>query len=285
MLKPVFLRPASWRARLLLGGLLVVLVFGACSTSDFTAENASKYAPLVLRYRVRKTTNLFIFTSYDTLGFEVRYRGKLLAPRNLCSPDSVEPGAEDIQPLRHYQARWLLRFRCFPYGGSAQAVYLLQLTPAGTRFHLVGTEGKVDHTATFHLLADDRAVWVPRTDTSGTLFDLELLRSFSMVFPALPDSIRSVYGGPVEAYFLAPDRRTLARLFSPDTTTRIIIQDSMRQRTDAPSPALYLDEYNAATHQLQRRRLPGRMLSADNPFRNTRWQPDSLRRWHLQIIR
>ncbi|MCA8832621.1 hypothetical protein [Hymenobacter pini] len=283
MPKSASARPAPWRARLLLGGLLVVLVFGACSTSEFTAENTSRYAPLVLRYHVRKTTNLFIFTSYDTLSFEVRYRGQLLLPQNVCSFDSVASSMQDIQAVPHQSGRWLVRVRCHPYGNISQAVYLLQLTPAGARFYLAGTETKDNYPPTFALLADGRAVWVPRTDTSGTLFDLEQLQGFAVEFPALPDSIHSVFSEPTEAYYLAPDRRTLARLFSPDTTTQTFIKDSVSQRTEAPAPAIYLDEYNTATHRLQRRRLPGRMLSAENPFQNTRWQQDSVARWYLQV--
>jgi hypothetical protein len=268
--------------RLLLGGLLVVLVFGACSTSDFTVENATRYAPLTVQYTVRKQTSLFVFATYDTLASTLLYRGHPILPRNLCRPDTVEPTLTQFQAVPGYRGRWLLRVQCWLTGGAHQATYLLRYTASGFRIHHIGDDISGHTAAAFNLLGDNRAVWVPRTDTSGTLFDLDQLRGFAVEFPALPDSVRSSYDSSVEVYCLAPDHRTLARLFSPDTATQAVLRISASQPAKAPAPALYLDEYNTATRRLHRHRLPGRLLLADNPLQNTRWRQDSVARWHVQ---
>ncbi|WP_426490481.1 hypothetical protein [Hymenobacter sp. 102] len=275
--------PGSWWPRLLLGALLVVLVFGACSTSEFTVENASVQAPLVLRYRIEKRTQL-LFSYYDTLATEVLYHGRPLLSATLCQPDSGGPTLGRLQRLPRYPARWLLRVQCLAGYEPVNSVYLLRLTTAGPRLHRIGVENSGYSSPPFNLAADTGAVWVPRTDTSGTVFDLEQLRALPVQFPAFPDSVRRKFDEPTEVYYLGPDRRTLARLFSPDTTTTTLSEgQAIGRRTTAPAPAVYIDEQDIITGRLQRRRLPGRMLSAENPFQNARWQQDSIARWHLQL--
>lgn len=281
-LAPLFVRK-SWWPRLLLGALLVVLVFGACSTSEFTAENASVQVPLVLRYRIQKNTRL-LFSYYDTLATEVFYHGRPLLPITLCQPDSGLPTLGRLQRLPAYPARWLLRVQCLAGQEPVNIVYLLRLTTAGPRLYRVGADNSGYYSPPFNLAADTGTVWVPRTDTSGTLFDLKQLRGFAVRFPAFPDSIRGKFDEPTEVYSLAPDRRTLARLFSPDTTTSMLSDNGPARRTTAHAPAVYLDERDVTTGRLQRQHLPGRVLSAENPFRNTRWQQDSHGRWHIQFI-
>ncbi|MDU0370456.1 hypothetical protein ACFPAF_08650 [Hymenobacter endophyticus] len=281
-LKPLS-APGAWWPRLLLGALLVVLVFGACSTSEFTTENTAVQAPLVLRYRIQKRTQL-LFSHYDTLATEMLYHGRPVLPLTLCRPDSSLPTLGRLQRLPQYPARWLLRVQCLAGYEPVNSVYVLRLTTAGPRLHRVGVENSLYSSPPFRLAADTGSVWVPLTDTSGTLFDLQQLRGFAVQFPAFPDSVRDKYDEPTEVYYLAPDRRTLARLFSPDTTTWVITDNGPARRTTAPAPAVYLDEREATTGRLRRQHLPGRMLSAENPFRNTRWQQDSQGRWHLQFI-
>ena len=281
-LKPLS-APGSWWPRLLLGALLVVLVFGACSTSEFTTENAAVQAPLVLRYRIQKNTRLFSY--YDTLATEVLYHGRPLLPLTLCRPDSGRPTLGRLQRLPQYPARWLLRVQCLAGYEPVNSVYLLRLTTAGPRLYRVGTDNSGYSSPPFNLAADTGAVWVPRTDTSGTLFDLQQLRGFVVQFPAFPDSIKGKFDEPTEVYYLAPNRRTLARLFSPDTTTAVLTDEhGSARRTTAHAPAVYLDERDVTTGRLRRQHLPGRMLPAENPFQNTRWQQDSQGRWHLQFI-
>ncbi|MET4107879.1 hypothetical protein [Hymenobacter sp. UYP22] len=280
----LLLAPRSWWPRLLLGALLVVLVFGACSTSEFTTENASMQAPLVLRYHIQKRTQLW-FSYYDTLATEVLYHGRPLLPLTLCRPDSSPPTLGRLQRLPTYPARWLLRVQCLAGYERVNIVYLLRLTTAGPRLYRVGVDNSGYSSPPFNLAADTGAVWVPRTDTSGTLFDLQQLRGFAVQFPTFPDSVRGKFDEPTEVYYLAPNRRTLARLFSPDTTTTVLTEGKATAwRTTAPAPAVYLDERDVTTGRLRRQHLPGRMLLTENPFRNTRWQQDSQGRWHLQFI-
>lgn len=252
-----------WLPRLLLGGLVVVLVFGACASVKFTRKD-SRLSPLEIRYTVkRKGLLLFFFPTYDTVAVNFFYNKRRVATPNTCSAADEVPIITRIRRQPGPEPRWLLTVHC---GYQAQA-YLLRVPPSGPEYHYLSSVPNENWRNLLRPIQPDTYLYLATSDSVGTLFDLRTNQRHAVQLPALAEGRwRNNHQNPWHT--VSPDGRWIGRAFSLDTTTyyRPANQPRKPQR-----PLLVLDQSNLATGERQRLRLPGVWIAPAQLPQSVRW--------------
>lgn len=204
----------AWGPHLLLAGLVTILVFGACGTTNLLREDAARQ-PLVLRHHVQRGTFLLLPVYYDTLNTDLIYQGQVLLP---TAAECVAPAkpkqrllTRRVRHLAGPEPRWVFELSC--PDGQTRSLYLLRLSPGGPAFHRIGAlHGWMSYNLEELIPLTDTLTYFADTNQFGALFDWRSFESTPVVLPAL-DALRWRAQGPDVHYSLSPDRQILARVY------------------------------------------------------------------------
>lgn len=277
---PSFIRfcvPASLWPRLLLAGLVTGLVLGACGSAKIV-RNDRRAAPLVVRYTIKRTNLLFfIEVDRDTLRTEFLYNKALQVPVGTCLPDSKQVYFSQSLRLPGPEPRWLVRAQC----PNTDSVFLLRVPTTGPVWLRMGPAPRILLRYSIRWLADGTALWLAGQNETGTLLDLNTMQASPTWLPALPTG-----GNNAPVYSLSPDRRVMARLYSPDTTTRyprIYVDGAWQRRQSKTASQLIISEYNIDTHSPQSLTLDGMYVHEVELLNSVEWTHPAGSPWTLRL--
>jgi hypothetical protein len=285
---PAFFRfcvPSSLWPRLLLAGLVTGLVLGACGSSQFLRSDRHA-RPLVVRYTVERKHLLYIIgLGRDTIYTEFRYKKVPQVPPAVCQTTSREVFFSQSLRLPGPEPRWLVRTHCPDTDVATDSVFLLRVPATGPVWLRVGPAPRIKLHYAIHWLADGTALWLAGDNGAGTLLDLTTLQAAPTWLPALPTGINSA---PVYSllYLLSPDRRVMARLHSPDTTTHyphIYVDGTWQMRRMKETPHLIITEYQLDTHSPQSLTLDGVYVSPAQLPNAVEWVRPAGSQWTLRL--
>jgi|GEM_PF-6800724 len=270
--------PASLWPRLLLAGLVTGLVLGSCG-SVYILRKDRRARPLVVRYKIRGVHLLYIIrTGLDTVDTEFLYKKVPQAPPGPCgwhmylSQTLRLPGPEP---------RWLVRAHCPDTDVASDSVFLLRVPATGPVWLRMGPAPRILLRYSIRWLADGTALWLAGQNETGTLLDLNTMQASPTWLPALPTG-----GNNAPVYSLSPDRRVMARLYSPDTTTRyprIYVDGAWQRRQSKTAPQLIISEYNIDTHSPQNMTLDGIYVHEAELLNSVKWTHPAGSSWTLRL--
>ena len=277
---PSFLRfpvPAALWPRLLLAGLVTGLVLGACGSTQFLRSDR-RARPLVVRYTVERSHFLyFLGLGRDTVDTEFLYKKVPQVPPNTC--DRQVYFSQSLR-LPGPEPRWLVRTHCPDTDLAYDSMFLLRVPTTGPVWQHVGPARQGLLRYSLHWLSNSTALWLAGQNETGTLLDLTTLQASPTWLPALP------YGDKHQpVYLLSPDRRVMARVHSPDTTTRYqrIYDDGARKvRRWKSAPWLLISEYNLDTHSPQSLTLDGIYVAPSQLQNSVEWTHPAGSPWTLR---